>query len=414
MSHNRHVQQIKKGENLYTAGQHKAALAVFESVLREDPYNVAALNDAGSAADEIGETVRAVEYYEKALELDHANECAFFNLIDLLAREEATDLAIEVFQKYRSTIPHSREFRKYAEIFQEVVDTARGGTDVEELSMQIRTDETPRKHIVIVAQPRSGSTIFWETLRQDRRFTCFDEPFRPHLRSFVEAGSDDRKQTLGEYLERADLVKRHWSTIQPYEEFYPDFIGHQEAYVRTLLGEGEHVCIDFIRCNAKIDVLRRVAPEALIIHLIRDPRSWVTSHMRPYGQWLPGLPQQFFTYEQSFDFWSRQKAAHAINAQGYAHEQLLHVWNHFVERAEAAEPDLTIRFEHFALDPESVLRAIYHELDLTYPVFDLSGIKEPNPPHAPDQPDWSAALNRYVSAANQQFIFDFNSVPVAA
>lgn len=119
MPSHKHVRDIKKGEDLYLAGQHTAALALFESVLRKDPENVAALNDAGIAADETGDTVKAVEYYERALAHDERNQSAFFNLIDLLARAEAADLALEVFEKYGASIPDSKELRKYADIFRE-------------------------------------------------------------------------------------------------------------------------------------------------------------------------------------------------------------------------------------------------------------------------------------------------------
>lgn len=413
MSSHNHEREIRRGEDLFKAGQFAASLETFKSVLQKDPHNVGALNDAGLASEAVGDSVRAVEYFESALAVDPSSTIAFYNLIDLLSREEATDLAVEVYEKYHSFMPETEERREYASALSKL-RRPRTATSADELSVVARAEGVRRKHLVIVAQPQSGTANLWQALRQDPRLLCFNEPFRPYLRSFLEAGSDDQNETIGPYLEREELVKQHWSTILPYEEFYPDFVGHQEEYLRTLLGESRNVCIDVVQCSGKIDALRRLAPDALIVHLVRDPRSWVTSHLQPHGEWMSALPERFFSYEESFDAWSRQKAAHAINAQGYAHEQLLQVWDHFVERAERAATDLTIRYEHFAIDPEGVLRVVYEGLELDYTHLNLSAIAEPAAPFEASDPRWEDALNRYVSTANHRFLFDYDSIPSVA
>ena len=41
---------------------------------------------------------------------------------------------------------------------------------------------TERSQVFVVTLRRSGSTIFWETLRQDSSFLAFNEPFNPSIR----------------------------------------------------------------------------------------------------------------------------------------------------------------------------------------------------------------------------------------
>lgn len=101
------------------AGDYLAALETFERVLESEPDNIGALNDAGLAAAEVGETIKAVECFEKALSLEVGNQSAFFNLIDLLVREDASDLALEVFAEHFQAMPYSSELREYANILME-------------------------------------------------------------------------------------------------------------------------------------------------------------------------------------------------------------------------------------------------------------------------------------------------------
>ena len=116
MMMNSSTEHILKGEDQFLAGDYKAALETFERVLESEPDNIGALNDAGLAAAEMGETIKAVECFEKALRLEAGNQAAFFNLIDLLVRQDASDLALEVFAEHFQSMPYSNELREYANI----------------------------------------------------------------------------------------------------------------------------------------------------------------------------------------------------------------------------------------------------------------------------------------------------------
>jgi len=120
---NSSTQDILKGEAQFTAGDYRAALETFEHVLENEPDNVDALNDAGLAAAEVGETIKAVECFEKALQLEAGNQAAFFNLIDLLVHHDASDLALEVFAEHFQSMQYSDELREYANVLMAANDT---------------------------------------------------------------------------------------------------------------------------------------------------------------------------------------------------------------------------------------------------------------------------------------------------
>jgi len=253
-----------------------------------------------------------------------------------------------------------------------------------------------KRHVIVLGLKRSGTTIFWKTLRQDNRFVCYDEPFRPEIRAHLETGKNHKKKVFDEYLARPELINEYWSYMQPYEQILPRLLGHRVKYVQALLATHSNVCMDFVRCHAKLSHLREIAPDAVIIHLVRDPRSFVTSHLKPYGNWInPQLPQKFFSYEGWFDFWRYQTLAQNLGAQGYAHEKLLQIWKHFTQTAEAQKPDLTVQFEEFALDPEPHVKEIYHRVDLEYKKLDYSQIHSPHLPFRSGDPTWKDLLEKF-------------------
>jgi hypothetical protein len=200
---------------------------------------------------------------------------------------------------------------------------------------------------------------------------------------------------MDEYFVYPEIIKKHWSQIQPYEECLPEFLGHQQEYLRALLKTAHHVCIDFVRCHKKIKALRELVPDALIIHLVRDPRAFVTSHLKPYGKWTsPRLPNNFFEYDQWFDFWQYQTLSDIIGLKGYAHQKLLQLWKMFTRLAEKQVPDITIQFEEFATNPEAHIKTVYQYLEMEYVPLDFSKVHKPNPPYLAADTAWDDELGR--------------------
>ena len=262
-----------------------------------------------------------------------------------------------------------------------------------------------KRNVFIVGLKRSGTTIFWKTFRQDKRFMCFDEPFHPQLFLHVTQGADNHKSTMTEYLGKREIILNHWSCIQPYQEIVGKFIPHQLTYLKKLLASGDNVCMDFVRCHSKIGELRKLDPDALIIHLLRDPRAFVTSHLKPYGKWVSNeLPEKFFEYGGWFDYWQYQTLCNLMGFREAAHLALLRLWKAFFDVAEGQRPDMTLQFEDFATNSEDTMQLLYEMLNLDYPGFDFSGIHAPNAPFEPDNPLWTSAMEK--AGVSARFVND--------
>ncbi|CAM3307764.1 tetratricopeptide repeat protein [Rhodothermus bifroesti] len=110
---------LLQGEDHFLQGSYVQALHLFERVLREDPDNTYALNDAGLAYAELGQIEKAVECFEYALHCDPTHERAFYNLLDVLMKYDFWDLAQEAYHQYKSNILDGEERIKYKSIFED-------------------------------------------------------------------------------------------------------------------------------------------------------------------------------------------------------------------------------------------------------------------------------------------------------
>lgn len=255
-----------------------------------------------------------------------------------------------------------------------------------------------KSHVLICGQPRSGAKTFWRQFRKDERFTCFDEPFRPDLRAYLHRRWNNWEKTMDEYFEtreRRNLIHRYWSSLPPAEQTVPTLVQQQRHYVQELLRQGTNVCLDTVRCNNKLESFRNIAPKGLIIHLLRDPRAVVTSHLRPYRQWWVSgeLPESFFEYQGGFNKWEWEALANELKLTGSnSIVRMLKVWKWFTDAAQAAAPDLTIHFEELAISPLTVMKRIYDKLDLEYVPQDHRDIQLPQRGWEPDNPKWEPLL----------------------
>jgi hypothetical protein len=251
-----------------------------------------------------------------------------------------------------------------------------------------------KRHLLLLGMRRGGTTVLWRTLRQDRRLLCFFEPFRPEIRRHLVADRDDPRSTLTEFLAHRDLMLKHWSTVLPDDELIDGLLGHQQQYLRALASLQTNVHMKFVRCHAKIAAIRELIPDALIVLLVRDPRAFVTSQLKPYGRWLdPSLPDNLFEYRGWFDYWQYQTVCQHLGLEGFATRQLMLLWHHMTATAERQQPDLIIQFEHFATYPDQVMNALYDRLDLDTPDLDFSAIHTPRLAHRPDDPRWFDGLD---------------------
>lgn len=137
--------------------------------------------------------------------------------------------------------------------------------------------------IFISGLKRSGTTVLWESFRKDQGLRCYDEPFHPDL---WKGRRENGKQTITELAafwdgEGAD-VARKTTPIPPGNELDGRVDGSQIAYLDKLMA-AQRTVIDEVRVWNKIPDMFPENVPMLVIHLLRDPRNWITGHMKPNG-----------------------------------------------------------------------------------------------------------------------------------
>jgi tetratricopeptide (TPR) repeat protein len=94
-------------EKHYRRGNVAKALTVYCEVLNANPKDALALNGAGAAHAQLGNSEQATDFFERALEAEPGYEAAFFNLLKLLLKVEHTSRAREIFGEYGPNIKAS-------------------------------------------------------------------------------------------------------------------------------------------------------------------------------------------------------------------------------------------------------------------------------------------------------------------
>lgn len=253
-----------------------------------------------------------------------------------------------------------------------------------------------KKHLLTIGLRRSGTTAFWELFRQDKRFLSFDEPFNS-LFWWSANGHENKKKTSLEFAKHKDFFLQHGSHIDPCQEIAPVLFGHQLTYLQKMTELNPHVNLNENRLHNKIDIIRNILPDTLIVLLIRDPRAWVTSQLKPKGCWLDGtgLPEKFFSFTGGFDHWRYQYIAAMNSYQGFAHEKLIQCWKTLNYAAINLKPDMIVQFEDFCSRPDYFALEVYEKLSMSRPELDYSVIHEPNMPYALTDNEWNMVIGKY-------------------
>lgn len=273
--------------------------------------------------------------------------------------------------------------------------------------------------LIIQGLRRSGTTIFWRTLRQDTRFVCFDEPFSQQLQYVPCNKRIYNPEEFSRLLQR-DGVEfwERFTPIYPNEELRAGFSDKQLAWLRFLAQEGEQVMFDTTRCQFKIQDLKDEAPQAVLVHLHRRPAGQATSHMLPrrsgrYSKFRRWLDQRkFFTRSGNYNSWQFEKIiGHSPDSLfGYrlreagidpqeiyrlpAVGRLMAYWHFCYEKVERdgkaifGSRFVSLNFEDFCVDPQRALKSVYDALDMEPAQLDLSAIHPANPPYRDGAAEW--------------------------
>jgi hypothetical protein len=273
--------------------------------------------------------------------------------------------------------------------------------------------------LIIAGLRRSGTTIFWQTFRQDRRLLCYDEPFQPHLCVLPESTGLKAPEEYQRLLEREP--REFWDRYTPIhfsDELRAELSERQVAWLEYIASSGEQVVIDVTRCHFKIAALHRLAPEATLVHLFRPPASHASSHMLPSASGLRGRVRKllcrrgFWSRRGGYDGWHFESIignstvspfARLLPGAGLDPEQvyrlpavgrLLAYWRVAYEHAERegrrcfGERFISQSFDAFCAEPRVAMERCYGAMGMPMPRFDFSRIHPPNGPYRPASPDW--------------------------
>ncbi|MDH3627639.1 MAG: sulfotransferase [Acidobacteriota bacterium] len=273
--------------------------------------------------------------------------------------------------------------------------------------------------LIVQGLRRSGTTIFWRTLRQDARLTCFDEPFSQQLQYLPSTKLIYNPQEFHRLLQRDGVA--FWERFTPIganEELRSGFSDRQRNWLRFLADEGEQMMFDTTRCQYKIQDLHDEAPDAVFVHLYRHPASHATSHMLPrrtgrfagIRRWLD--KRHFFTRDGKYNGWQFEKIIGKTTDSLFAHRlaesgidpatvyalpavgRLMVYWHHCFNKVEQdgrriyGRRFVSLNFDAFCDDPLATLGKVYDALEMELPEFDLSTIHPANKPHRHDAAEW--------------------------
>ena len=132
--------------------------------------------------------------------------------------------------------------------------------------------------VFIVGLRRSGTTAFWKTLKQDKRFFSLDEPFNPKL---IELPKEHEKNVRKEFIELlSNDKKKFWdafSPIYPIQELEFGLKKEQIEYLRYLIEFKNKILIDTTRCHFKIEDLKNEKEQKELETSIRTRMDNITT-----------------------------------------------------------------------------------------------------------------------------------------
>jgi hypothetical protein len=145
--------------------------------------------------------------------------------------------------------------------------------------------------ILMQGMRRSGTTIVYDALAQDPRFSTWYEPLAPGISPSIGGGSGMQSKDLfarlkdarGKFMQSNDIqeidIFNHGAPKDAELEFEKEFPNIIDEYIGFLFNNSEHVLAKFTRAYRKVEALHRICPDALFVHLVRDPRAVVASYL---------------------------------------------------------------------------------------------------------------------------------------
>lgn len=284
--------------------------------------------------------------------------------------------------------------------------------------------------VFIQGMRRSGTTVAFDVLSRDPRFDAWYEPFGPakHGRRGGGSGLQDvefaeRTRALRDRMARDAGPAGEWADPAFFNYGAPRDADLELAgawppvcldYLRAMLEARPWTVVKFVRAAEKLAQLRELAPDAKLIHVVRDPRRVAVSQMlsrRRSGD-LPD-PERFFRRtDREGGLWAsralserlRHRPEHARLGAPSDVERVLLVWRHLFRRTHEdgralfGDDYLLVRHEDLARRPRAALAEIYGFLETDCPesvaAWAETRLRPPAAPPYASAPQWRAAFAR--------------------
>jgi hypothetical protein len=276
-------------------------------------------------------------------------------------------------------------------------------------------------NLFVQGMRRSGTTILYDALLEDRELRCFYEPLREQKVS-VGGGSgartDDafgetgglREEFRQEHYPQLDIDEFNWGGPRKAPlEVDPGLPEHCTAWLRHLLSLAPAVAIKETRFYSKVPELAALDPDAVAA-------SIVLGRGRRQEEML-STPDLFFADRSERKLWSCRPISRRMIRKGLADGadpaaledpsnvlRVLLVWRLTFERTLRRGRELfgeryrLIRNEDLRSDPTAALTGIYgalgRELPAEVAAWAAANVREPEPLYAGADPRWTAELRR--------------------
>jgi hypothetical protein len=250
-------------------------------------------------------------------------------------------------------------------------------------------------NLFVVGLRRSGTTILYDALREDPDLRCYYEPLREDDET-IGGGSGARDEDV--FAETREVRERfrterypelhaelfNWGGPRdPEVELEPDLPDHIRDLLSHLLSSAPSVGIKETRLHHKLGAIAELAPDAAVVHMVRDPRA-VTSSMllgRRRRTDIYTDADTFFTARTGRRLWSSRRISEQLIANGdfdlpadlpdFLRPLIL--WKCAFAATDGAGRKLfgdryaTVRLEDLRADPHAQLTRIYALADRPVP-----------------------------------------------
>jgi hypothetical protein len=271
---------------------------------------------------------------------------------------------------------------------------------------------------------RSGTTILYDALREDPDLACFYEPLREQEPT-IGGGSGARDEdAFAETRERRDAFRaEHYPELQaelfnwggpraPQAELERELPDWVSEFLASLIEAAPNVAIKETRLHHKLGEIARLDPQAVVVHLVRDPRAVTASMLLGRRRRVDIYPDAdtFFTARTGRRLWSSRRISEAAMTSLRSLElpsdipdflRPLIVWKLAFAASDGdgrrlfGDRYVLVRLEDLRADPARELGRIYGALgrEAPQPVADWAtqNIRRAAEVHLADDPRWARA-----------------------